>query len=89
MGDQHHTPAALPPRKSRSAHCTETWASPRDSLGTCGEKKISYPIGVQTPNNPAVASQYNDYTIADQSIQASIKTLSLISLLFWDIHFLK
>ena len=61
VGDQHHAPAALPPRKTPGTHCTRGCVGPTAGLDGC---RISRPLSGFDPRTvqPA-ASRYADLAI--------------------------
>jgi len=62
LGGQRHTPAALPPGKTRYPLYTKLgWTQ-----GNCGRvRKISLPAGIRSSNRPARTSRYTDLMIPD------------------------
>ena len=59
VGDQHHTPAALPLRNSFGTHFTWGWVGPRSGLDEYGEEKNSCPSlsGNSEPSNPETVAK--------------------------------
>ena len=39
VGGQRHAPAALPPGKTRGAHCIGRWVGPRAGMDRCGKSR--------------------------------------------------
>ena len=71
VGGQRHAPAALPPGRRPSTHCTGRWVGPRVGLDGCGNLA---PPGFDPRTVQPVASRYTDHTIPAHILSHLIKT---------------
>jgi hypothetical protein len=66
VGDQRHAPAALPPGKRPSTHCTGGWVGPRTGLDRCWKSRP--PPGFDPQTVHPVASRYTDWAIPARAL---------------------